>query len=41
MTSMYIEKAIKLVDIKENGVFEISEDGVSFLSSLKNKRVYD
>ena len=30
---------IQLVSIKEDGDFEITVDGINFLSALKNKRV--
>jgi hypothetical protein len=31
---------IQLVSIKEEGDFEITVDGINFLSALKNKRVF-
>jgi len=34
---MYRDRPIQLVDIKENGIFEITSEGISFLSSLKNQ----
>ena len=34
---MYRERPIQLVDIKDDGIFEITSEGISFLSSLKNQ----
>ena len=35
----YRDRPIKLVDIKEDGIFEITSEGISFLSSLKNQTI--
>ena len=35
----YRDRPIKLVDIKEDGLFEITSEGISFLSSLKNQSI--
>jgi len=37
--TFYRDRPIKLVDIKEDGIFEITSDGISFLSSLKNQTI--
>ena len=37
--TFYRDRPIKLVDIKEDGIFEITSEGISFLSSLKNQTI--
>ena len=37
--TFYRDRPIKLVDIKEDGMFEITSEGISFLSSLKNQNI--
>ena len=37
--TFYRDRPIKLVDIKEDGMFEITSEGISFLSSLKNQTI--
>lgn len=37
--TFYRDRPVKLVDIKEDGLFEITPDGISFLSSLKNQTI--
>ena len=37
--TFYRDRPIKLVDIKEDGLFEITSEGISFLSSLKNQTI--
>ena len=37
--NFYRDRPIKLVDIKEDGLFEITSEGISFLSSLKNQSI--
>ena len=37
--TFYRDRPIKLVDIKESGLFEITSEGISFLSSLKNQTI--
>ena len=35
----YRDRPIHLVDIKEDGMFEITSEGIGFLSSLKNQKI--
>ena len=37
--AFYRDRPLKLVDIKEDGIFEITSEGISFLSSLKNQTI--
>ena len=37
--TFYRDRPLKLVDIKEDGLFEITSEGISFLSSLKNQSI--
>ena len=37
--TFYRDRPIKLVDIKDDGLFEITSEGISFLSSLKNQSI--
>ena len=37
--TFYRDRPIKLVDIKDDGLFEITPEGISFLSSLKNQSI--
>ena len=37
--TFYRDRPIKLVDIKEDGIFEITSEGIRFLSSLKNQTI--
>ena len=37
--TFYRDRPLKLVDIKEDGLFEITSEGISFLSSLKNQTI--
>ena len=37
--AFYRDRPLKLVDIKEDGLFEITSEGISFLSSLKNQTI--
>jgi len=37
--AFYRDRPLKLVDIKEDGLFEITTEGISFLSSLKNQTI--
>ena len=37
--TFYRDRPLKLVDIKEDGLFEITSDGINFLSSLKNQTI--
>ena len=41
MEDKFIDAPIQLVVIREDGVFEISVEGINFLSSLKNKKVFE
>ena len=37
--TFYRDRPIKLVDIKDDGLFELTSEGISFLSSLKNQKI--
>ena len=37
--TFYRDRPLKLVDIKEDGIFEITSEGITFLSSLKNQTI--
>jgi len=39
MEWVFKDSAIQIVTIKEDGDFEITVEGINFLSSLKNKKV--
>lgn len=39
MEEVFRDEPLQLVTIKEEGDFEITVDGINFLSSLKNKKV--
>ena len=39
LKTFYRDRPLKLVDIKETGLFEITSEGISFLSSLKNQTI--
>jgi hypothetical protein len=39
MEDDFRDSPIQLVSIKDDGDFEITVDGINFLSALKNKRV--
>ena len=36
---IYRERPLQLVDINEEGIFEVTSDGINFLSSLKNQKI--
>ena len=36
---IFRDRPVQLVDIKDDGMFEITSDGISFLSSLKNEKI--
>jgi hypothetical protein len=39
MADKFNDAPLQLVIIREDGVFEITVEGINFLSSLKNKKV--
>lgn len=39
MEDYFKDQPLQLVTIKEDGDFEITVEGINFLSALKNKRV--
>ena len=39
MEEVFKDQPLQMVTIKEDGDFEITVDGINFLSALKNKRV--
>lgn len=40
MEEIFRDSPIQIVKIKEGGDFELTVEGINFLSSLKNKHVY-
>lgn len=39
MEDIFRDAPLQIVSIKEDGDFEITVDGINFLSALKNKKV--
>jgi hypothetical protein len=39
MEEVFKDQPLQIVTIKEDGDFEITMEGINFLSALKNKRV--
>ena len=39
MEEKFIDVPIQLVIVREDGIFELTIEGINFLSSLKNKKV--
>lgn len=39
MEDCFIDQPLQLVTIKEDGDFEITVEGINFLSALKNRKV--
>ena len=40
MEEIFRDSPIQIVKIKDGGDFELTVEGINFLSSLKNKQVY-
>lgn len=40
MEEIFRDSPIQIVTIKDGGDFELTVEGINFLSSLKNKQVY-
>lgn len=38
-TPLFKDRPIHLVDIKDDGMFELTSEGISFLTSLKTHKV--